>query len=481
MVVTVAEEGVAAAAPQALEATRAEASALSLFERLHVLKRFRHALAEQTEALTAAISPELARNPADTLAAEVLPLLAACEFLERNAASVLKTRRPGRRGLPFWLAGVDSSVERVALGRVLVIGPANYPLFLPGVQVLQAIAAGNTVIWKPGRGGAAVARIFAAAMRLAGLPDGVLAVADESVEAATRAMTAGVDKVFFTGSAAAGRAVLHAAAETATPVVAELSGCDAVYVLPGADPERVTAALAFGMRLNGSATCMAPRRLMLIGQDAGSLLDLMRERFALMDPVTPSPATARQVRELTAEASAAGALVHGDADAPELRPILIVNARPEMRVMQSDVFAPVLAAAQFDKPDEALAADRLCPFGLTAAVFGPEREALAFAAQLRVGTVLINDLIVPTADPRVPFGGRRGSGFGVTRGAEGLLEMTAPRTVLVRRGRSQRHLSATGQTHAEMFTGVVEMQHAAGWRKRLAGMRRMIAAAKDLK
>ena len=485
MVATVAEEDVAAARQTLAMETRARSqvlvSVLSLRERLQVLKRFRHVLAGQTEALTAAISPELARNPADTLAAEVLPLLAACEFLERNAASVLKTRHPGRRGLPFWLAGVQSAVERVPLGRVLVIGPANYPLFLPGVQTLQAIAAGNTVIWKPGRGGAAVARIFASAMQRAGLPDGVLEVTDESVEAATRAMAAGVDKVFFTGSAAAGRSVLHAAAETATPVVAELSGCDAVYVLPGADLERMGAALAFGMRLNGSATCMAPRRLMLIGRTAAGLIAMLRDGFSKAEPVALPSATAWQLRDLTAEAESSGALVHGDANATPLRPILIENARPEMRVMQSDLFAPVLAAAQFDTLDEALAADRLCPYGLTAAVFGPEREALAFAAQLKVGTVLINDLIVPTADPRVPFGGRRGSGFGVTRGAEGLLEMTAPRTMLVRRGRSQRHLSATGPMHGEMFTGVVEMQHAPGWRKRFAGLRRMIKAAKDLK
>ena len=64
----------------------------------------------------------------------------------------MKTRRLGRRGLPLLLMGVDSRVERVPLGRVLVIAASNYPLMLAGIQVLQALAAGNVVVWKPGRG-----------------------------------------------------------------------------------------------------------------------------------------------------------------------------------------------------------------------------------------------------------------------------------------------------------------------------------------
>jgi len=117
--------------------------------RLAVLRRVRHLLAARTHALCAAISPSLSRTAADTMVAEVLPLFAACKFLEQNAARIIKTRRLGRRGLPFWLTGIDAEVQRVALGRILIIAPGNYPLFLPGVQTLQALAAGNAAIWKP--------------------------------------------------------------------------------------------------------------------------------------------------------------------------------------------------------------------------------------------------------------------------------------------------------------------------------------------
>jgi acyl-CoA reductase-like NAD-dependent aldehyde dehydrogenase len=175
---------------------------LSVAERLCVLKRARHQIAANAPAFVAAISPELARTEADTLVAEVLPLLAAGKFLEQEAEEILQVRKLERRGLPFWLSGVDSEVRRVPLGTVLVIGPANYPLFLPGVQALQGLAAGNAVIWKPGRGGRAVAQLFADAMYKAGLPNELLQVTDESIEAAENEIVRGVDKVFLTGSAA---------------------------------------------------------------------------------------------------------------------------------------------------------------------------------------------------------------------------------------------------------------------------------------
>jgi len=118
-----------------------------------------------------------------------------------------------------------------------------------------------------------------------------------------------------------------------------------------------------------------------------------------------------------------------------------------------------------------------CPYALTASIFGEEREARLLAEMLTAGTVTINDLIVPTVDPRVPFGGRRGSGFGVTRGAEGLLEMTAAKTIAVRSGRSTRHFDATTPAHEPLFDGVIRASHAKSLSQRFRGLREIVAAA----
>jgi aldehyde dehydrogenase (NAD+) len=449
-------------------------------ERLAVLKRARPLFAARTSHLCAAISPELARNAADTRVAEILPLLEACRFLEHEAAGILAPKRLGRRGRPFWLSGVSSEIHRVPMGRVLVIAPSNYPLFLPGVQVLQALAAGNSVVWKPGRGGRAVALLFASILLEAGLPAGLLEVTDESVAAAQSAMAEGVDKVFFTGSAASGKAVMRQLAETLTPCVAELSGCDAVFVMPSADLSRVVKALAFGMRLNGSATCMAPRRVIVVGADAHRRKEFVGMLLTALDwvkGVTLSQNVQRELHILIEDAIEAGAHAHGELESAQ-QPIVLTGVTPAMLAAQTDIFAPVLAIMDARDATEAVALHEACPYALTASIFGDEREARNLAAKLTAGTVTINDLIVPTVDPRVPFGGRRSSGFGATRGAEGLLEMTAAKTISARRGKSTRHFDATIAAHEQLFDGVIASSHRARWSERIAGVTQIVSAAR---
>jgi len=160
---------------------------------------------------------------------------------------------------------------------------------------------------------------------------------------------------------------------------------------------------------------------------------------------------------------------------------LISRAAPSMLAMQVDIFAPVLSVMRTADVGEALAANAACPFALTAAVFGPEGDARGLAGKLRVGNVLVNDLVIPTVDPRIPFGGRGRSGFGVTRGAEGLLAMTAPRTIQVQRSRSKRPYEPTGDAHVELFAGLVGMLHGSGFGKRLDGLKRLVSAARKLR
>ena len=452
--------------------------------RLAVLRRARHILAENTEALTSTISPDLARNAADTLAAEILPFLAALQFLEREAASILQSRSLGARHRPLWLAGLHATVERVPLGTVLVIGPANYPLLLPGVQTVQALAAGNAVLWKPGRNASTVARVLASVLGQAGLPPHLLTILPESPETAQAAIDAGVDKILLTGSAATGRAVLHRAAETLTPVVAELSGADTVIVLPGADLTLAADALAFGLRLNGSATCMAPRRLILLDPNArGPLLQALIPRIADLPATTLPPETSSHLQQLITRAEKHGAeLLHGGwLTDTSLLPTILSGVSPSEPLVQADLFAPILSLLVADSEADLLAAQQASPLALTAAIFGPEKAAQALARKLTVGTVLINDLIVASADPRLPFPARRGSGFGSTRGPEGLLELTAPRVIAVQRGAGRRRFQPpTTVSHVGLFAGLAALLYAGSIATRWRGLQQLSTSARKL-
>jgi len=299
------------------------------------------------------------------------------------------------------MQGVTFEVQRQPFGLVLVIGPGNYPLFLPAVHALHALVAGNAVLLKPAPATRHVALTFAQLAREAGLDPALLTILPESVAAARNAIADGVDKVIFTGSSENGRDVLATLAETNTPSVMELSGQDAVLVFADADLDLVVRALRFGTTLNDGETCIAPRRLVVVQSIAEDLLMRL---------------TVAQVPRMLIE-----------------------------RVRNDHI-----AVHRANDAD----------FALGASIFSRDvAKARTLAARIKTGFVLINDLIAPTADPRMPFGGVKASGFGTTRGDEGLLEMTFPHVVAVRHGRTHPHFDDPAPGDAQLFSAYIRAAH----------------------
>jgi len=468
---------------------------LSVGLRLGYIRKLKHLIAERPEIMAQSIDRGASRTLIESLTAEVLPVADACAFLEREAERVLRPRRLGRQGRPMWLSGVETTITREPLGVVLVIAPGNYPLMLPTIQALQALAAGNAVLVKPAPGGTGPMACLGRWLDEVGLYEGLFTVLPEDVGPTCDLMKAGVDKVVLTGSADTGRAVLADLHETLTPSVMELSGCDAAFVRSGADVKLVARALAFGLKFNGSATCIAPRRVFCAYKLAKPLVNELVNQLRDTPAVDVGERTARQVHELVDDAIAAGATLatgsgNGSLDQPgsgpankgkadpagptHLRPIVIQDASPAMRIMKEDVFAPVIAITACRDASQALADAALCPYALGATVFGPEDAARQLARKVKAGVVVVNDMIVPTADPRVPFGGRGQSGFGVTRGAEGLLEMTAIKSVAVRKGTFLPHLDEPQPGDEVLFSEYIRLTHGINRRVRLQSLGRLL-------
>ena len=387
-------------------------AAVPIKERLRKVRNFRHLLAESAESLALAAAEVNQRPFSEKLLSEILPLADACRWLEQRAARALATQYFGSRGRPLWLHGTSFEVQRKPFGLVLVIGPANYPLFLPAVHALQALVAGNAVLLKPAPGAFGVACAFAKLARLAGLESALLTILPESIETARLVIAQGVDKVVFTGSSENGRDVLSELAKSNTPAVMELSGEDAVLVLADADVSLVIRALGFAARWNGGATCMAPRRIIVVDRPAHDLYERM------------------------CRAGLNGLLVEAVAS-------------------------------------EEAALDRLASFrfGLGVSIFSRDlARARSLANRIKSGFVLINDLIVPTADPRMPFGGVKASGFGVTRGKDGLREMTFAHVVAIRHSRFHPHFDELRAEDRQIFSSYIQAAHCRGT-KRLNAMR----------
>jgi len=441
---------------------------LPIAHRIQIIRRARSLMADEALPLAEAANQIRERPVAEILTAEVLPLAGACRFLERESERILKTRRVGVRRRPLWLHGVASEVRREPYGLILIIGANNYPLFLPAVQTLQALVAGNATLLKPGEGGSSAADAFVCILNRAGMPRDLVQVLPEPPAAAQSAIALGVDKVVFTGSAATGEAVLAQCGQTFTPATVELSGCDAMFVRADGDLDLVVRAIEFGLRLNNGATCIAPRRVFV----HRALAQELEARLRVADLEITAIVHAH-LSQCATEALLDGAdFIRGgiESDRRFLSvPLILKSVKPSMRITREDLFAPLLSLITVESDAEALSFDAQCPYSLGATIFTRDEAAgEALAGKVRAGVVIINDLIVPTADPRLPFGGRGRSGFGVTRGEEGLLEMTVPKVISLRRNRTHPHLAKSQEGDTELIASYIRAAHGGKWCGRVA-------------
>lgn len=467
-------------------------SETTMRDRAGILKKLRLRIAGDPVTLAKTVDRA---NLSETLAAEVLPLLDACRFLESEAARILQEKNVGTRGRPMWLWGNSIALRPEPLGVVLIIAPSNYPLMLPGIQALQAIAAGNSVLIKPAANCSQTMLALAAMLQAAGTPEGLIQILPESPEAAAVAIQCDVDKVFLTGSATTGQAVSQELAASTTPSVMELSGCDAVFVLDDADVNLVTDCLLFGLTLNNSQTCMAPRRVFASDEKTDAILRLLKRKLEARNAsqqesqqhVAQVGAVFAQSRSLKLAAStireaiADGAeLVYGsllNGHSAELSGAVVLDhVTPEMAVAQSDLFAPVLSFIRTVCDTEALQQNAKCPYALSATVFGSPSRSQQFARRIHAGCVVINDMIVPTADPRVPFGGRGMSGHGTTRGEAGLLEMTQLKAIVTTRRWFKPHLQSPTSADAQVLEQLIRLEHSASPLQSLWAVPKMIKA-----
>lgn len=434
------------------EARKAQAkwAALPLSERLAFVRRVRNLLPSHAEGLAQSSS----REKLETFSSELLPLAAACRFLEREANGILGARKEGWVFRPMWLAGVDHRIVREPYGIVLVIAPRNYPILLPGVQVLQALTAGNAVMLKPGVAATSSASALLKLFLAAKMDPALVTLLPESVEASVAALQSGVDKVFFTGGAKTGQKVLEILAPQLIPATVELSGCDSVFIRDDADLELVAQALHWGLQLNHSETCIAPRRVFVPKKLAPLLEAKLLAGIGQWPQKALDSSTETRLEEHLGAAIGAGArLISGTLPTTSGRaPWILADAHPSMQILQEDFFAPVLSLVPVGSDEEALTFANCCPFALGASIFTKnEPAAMALAVRIDTGSVTINDLIAPTADPRVPFGGLKRSGFGTTRGPEGLLEMTRAKVISIRRGPWHLHFKLTRPEDKELL------------------------------
>src|SRR6202453_492761 len=224
-------------------------------------------------------------KPLDDAKLEIILAILHIDWAARHARRVLRPRR-----VHSGLAAINqaSTVEYHPLGVLGVIGPWNYPVFTPVGSIAYALAAGNTVVFKPSEltpaTGEWLVRSFGEALGVFGEPVPVLQLVTGAGSTGEALARSGVAKIAFTGAAAPARQVLAAAADTLTPVIAECGGKDALLVAADADLDAAADAAAWGAMSNAGQTCVGIERVYVVESVYPAFLEKLTQRVAALRP-----------------------------------------------------------------------------------------------------------------------------------------------------------------------------------------------------
>lgn len=465
--------------------------ARSVRDRARLLERFRRVLFARRHEVADIVMRENGKPAVEALTTEVMVALDLARWYAKHAPRILGESRFVPSNVALWRKRITLAHE--PLGVAGVISPWNYPFMLPAGIVLPALVAGNAVLLKPSELTPASGVLLGELLAEAGAPPHLVAVLPGDGTTGAALTESGVDKVFFTGSAATGRAVGRACAERLIPCVLELGGSDPAIVLDDADVDVAASGIAWGRFSNAGQTCVAPKRVYVhdavydrfverfaavaralhVGSDAGADLDV--------GPMI-NPAQAARLAAQLEDALAHGArIVAGGApstgDGTCFPPTVIVDAGAGALVHVEETFGPLVPIVRVRDADEAVRLANATPFGLSASVWGRDRRrAEAVARRLHAGSVVINDVVVAVGIAEVPHGGTKESGYGRSHGAMGLLECARTKALVEDRiaGARQPWWFGYGESHARNIDAFLRLWHGRTVIERLGGAWRSI-------
>ncbi|MFF2111243.1 aldehyde dehydrogenase [Rhodococcus koreensis] len=342
--------------------------------------------------------------------------------------------------------GGRTVVRREPVGVVAAITPWNYPQPLAAMKIAPALAAGCTVVLKAAPETALDAFAYADAAEEAGLPPGVLNIVPAGREASAYLVQhPGVDKVAFTGSTAAGRAIGEVCGRLLRPVTLELGGKSAAIVAADADLSVFAANLAEVSLVNNGQTCHASTRILAPRARYEEVVEAVTETvrgLVVGDPldkataIGPLVSAAQRERVLgyIEDGRSAGYRTTTGGGVPDSQPLgwfveptVFVDVDNSARIAQEEIFGPVLTITPYTDEDEAVAIANDSEYGLGGTVWTADEEhGLAVASRIHSGTVGVNHYAL---DLDAPFGGVKSSGLGRELGPEGLTPYFATKSV----------------------------------------------------
>jgi aldehyde dehydrogenase (NAD+) len=351
-----------------------------------------------------------------------VPLAAAHFFYYAGWADKLEYAFPGRRASPLGVAGQ--------------IIPWNFPLLMAAWKIAPALACGNTVILKPAETTPLTALKLAELMRDVDLPPGVVNIVTGAGDTGAALVEhAGVDKIAFTGSTEVGKQIMRRLAGSGKHYTLELGGKAANIVFADAAIDQAVEGIVNGIFFNQGHVCCAGSRLLVQESVADEVITKLKERMETLivgDPLDKntdigainSAAQLEKIEQyLRIGQDDGGEMYQSSCSLPKTgywcRPTLFSGVAQSNRVVQEEIFGPVLAIQTFRSFEEALDKANNTPYGLSGGVWTDKgAKIFKMTRALRAGVIWANTF--NKFDPSAPFGGYKESGMGREGGLHGL-------------------------------------------------------------
>lgn len=414
-------------------------------QRLSDLEKLAEAVRRHRDELTKAVSADFGRRSRhETLAADVMTTLDEIKYLRRHLKSWM---RPRRRGINWAFLPARGEIRQQPLGVVGIVAPWNYPIQLALIPLADAIAAGNHVLVKPSEHTPRTAELLARLIGEVFPPDRVTVVqGDAAVGAAFTRLP--FDHLVFTGSTVVGRAVMAAAAPNLTPLTLELGGKSPALIAPGYPIEHAADRIAAGKCFNAGQTCVAPDYVLVPraqrDEFVRAYLASVRKRYPTLatNPDYTAVVNHRQanrLREWLDDARDRGVTVmqyRPDSESPPpgvevIPPTVLLDPPDEAKVMQEEIFGPLLPVKSYDSHDAAIAYINGRDRPLAFYPFDRDRGRLQNTLDAVVaGGVCVNDCLIQFGQHELPVGGVGPSGMGQYHGRDGFLAFSKPMPVL---------------------------------------------------
>jgi succinate-semialdehyde dehydrogenase/glutarate-semialdehyde dehydrogenase len=408
-------------------------------ERQKMIGRWLEIMLDERHELARLVSSEGGKPITEAGLVDVFPGLETLSFYSRKLSRLLafKPVKPYQLLFAHWSAGYRFD----PLGVMAVITPWNYPVGIPMAEIVPAVGAGNTVVFKPASATVLTGLMLGDMARRAGFPPGVINTVALPGSATDVVLDhPDVVKVLFTGSVDIGRHIARRCATRLVPAQLELGGKDAAVVAADANLERTARGVVWGAFVNSGQTCASVERVYVERPIYDRLLERIVEltrEIKVGDPSRPDtdlgPLTtkgqldivARQAEE--AQAMGANALTGGRRqDGPGFfyPPTVLIDVTEDMEVMREETFGPLLPVIAVESLDEAIRRANDSKFGLTASGWTRSRATAAkLQRELSAGVVMINDHAVAFGEQTGAWGGVRESGIGRAHGPFGFHEM----------------------------------------------------------